>query len=162
MYLDIGWTCGGVAHSHNNLCYWSQAQTMEQLSTWHQALFMGSESHFTAVQKECATPPHVHPTSRCMSLHVISFTMPSSALVLQAANAGARRPGYQARSNVFTNQWYHFLAWSPIRIIEGGLVCLCNHFRWVTQYRDEGTFGIKPLHKLDPVELECKVIAFVE
>ena len=25
---------------------------------------MGSESQFTAIQKECATPPHVHPMSR--------------------------------------------------------------------------------------------------
>jgi len=25
--------------------------------------FLSSESHFTAVQKKCATPPHVHPTS---------------------------------------------------------------------------------------------------
>jgi len=28
------------------------------------AMFLGSESHFTAVQKKCATPPHIHPMSR--------------------------------------------------------------------------------------------------
>jgi len=36
-----------------------------------------------------------HPP-KVMSLHVISFTRPSPALVLQATNTGARRPGYKA------------------------------------------------------------------
>ena len=45
--------------------------------------FSGSENHLTATQKECATPPNVHPTSR----HVTAsdeFTWPSPTLVLQA------------------------------------------------------------------------------
>ena len=55
--------------------------------------FLESESRFTAVQKECATPPHVqvrHTTQ-------LSFTRPSPTLVLQATNAGARRPGTRVR-----------------------------------------------------------------
>jgi len=46
-----------------------------------------SESCLTAVQKECATPPHVQ-VRHCTWL---SFTRPSPALVLQATNAGVRR-----------------------------------------------------------------------
>jgi len=44
---------------------------------------------------ECATPPHVqvHHTTW------LSFTRPSPALVLQATNAGVRRPGYEATSH---------------------------------------------------------------
>jgi len=37
------------------------------LSAQHQTVlvtFFGFRSHFKAVQKECATPPHVNPTSR--------------------------------------------------------------------------------------------------
>ena len=46
---------------------------------------------------ECATPPHVHPTS----LHANSFTRPSPVLVLQATNTGVRGPwvqGYYSHS----------------------------------------------------------------
>ena len=43
---------------------------------------------------ECATPPHVHPTS--MSLYVTGFIRPFPAFVLQATNAGVRRPGNEA------------------------------------------------------------------
>ena len=53
-------------------------------------MFLGFRKPFTAVQKECATPPHVQ-----VRLHVISFTRPSPALVLQVTNAGVRRPGYK-------------------------------------------------------------------
>jgi len=45
-----------------------------------------------AVFPECATPPHIQ--ARPHIGH--SFTRPSPALVLQATNAGARRPGYEA------------------------------------------------------------------
>jgi len=34
------------------------------------------------------------------SYHVTQFTRPSPALVLQVTNAGARRPGYEARISV--------------------------------------------------------------
>ena len=64
-----------VAHSQKNrkwVHYWLRTWTIEQLglnirqSWWH---FLGSEIHFTAVQKECATPPHFHPTSRYFTAH---------------------------------------------------------------------------------------------
>ena len=52
--------CGGVAHPHKQqVRYQLQIQTVERLSTQHQtvlATFLGSESRFTAVQKECANP----------------------------------------------------------------------------------------------------------
>jgi len=40
--------------------------------------------------------PLLHTSTQCpgMSLHVISFTRPSLALVLQATNTMVRRPGY--------------------------------------------------------------------
>ena len=44
------------------VCYQSQTWTVEQLSTQHQTVlvsFLGSESRSTAVQKECASPPHI-------------------------------------------------------------------------------------------------------
>jgi len=58
-YLDIGWMCGGAAHS--------QILQVSDYTTDRKGIlvtFLGSESHFTAVEKECATPPHVHQMSR--------------------------------------------------------------------------------------------------
>jgi len=37
-----------------------------------------------------------------MSLHG-TFTTPSTTLVLQATNAGVRRPGYEASSNIISD-----------------------------------------------------------
>ena len=62
---------------------------LDTKQSWRHLL--GSESCFTAVQTESATPPHV----QVMSLHMIS-TRPSPVLVLQVTNAGVRRPGYEA------------------------------------------------------------------
>ena len=44
--------------------------------------------------------PHTSTQRPGMSLHVISFTRPSLALVLQVRNAGVRRPGYEARRSL--------------------------------------------------------------
>jgi len=62
--------------------------------------FLGFRSCYTAVQKECATPPHV-------SLHDWVFTRPSPALGLQATNAGMRRllRGYILHSITKTTHW---------------------------------------------------------
>ena len=49
--------------------------------------FSGSESCPRALQKESATPPHVHPTSKYVTAHVLP------GLLLQATNAGVRSPG---------------------------------------------------------------------
>jgi len=62
------WRIPGKTAS-KRVCYRSQTHTIEQLSTQHQtvlATFLGFRSCFTAVQKECATPPHV-------SLHMTEF-----------------------------------------------------------------------------------------
>ena len=53
----------------------------------------GSECQSTTVQMECATPPHVHTTSR----YVTVSDRFSSALLLQATNTRAERPGYGAK-----------------------------------------------------------------
>lgn len=50
----------------------------------------------------------------------------------------------------------------PLELFKGGYSVHAITLDGSPNYRDEGTFGIKPLHKLDPVELECQVIAFVE
>ena len=49
------------------------------------------------------------------SLHMTQFTRPSPALVLQATNAGMRRPGYEAMI---------MLAWSLCEVMYL-LVCIC-------------------------------------
>jgi len=72
---------------------------MKQLSARHQAVlatFLGFRKPLyscTAVQKEFATPPRIHPMSRTLgtSLLMIRFTRPSSTSALQATNAGVRR-----------------------------------------------------------------------
>ena len=85
-YLDVRWVHWGVAHSQKNRecanCkyrLWNDWAFNIRQSWQH---FLGSESCFTAVmavQKECATPPHVHPTSRYVTAHD-QFTRPSSML----------------------------------------------------------------------------------
>ena len=40
------------------------------------------------------------PNIQVRHLHMISFTRPSLALVLQVTNAGVRRPGYEARGGI--------------------------------------------------------------
>jgi len=46
--------------------------------------FLDSESHFTAVEKQCTTPPHIHQAFLRIST---------------ASNAGVRKPGYVATKN---------------------------------------------------------------
>ena len=59
--LDVGWTCGGVAHSQNSCKYVNAlpiapTENGDIMQSWH--CFLGSESCFTAVQEESATLPH--------------------------------------------------------------------------------------------------------
>ena len=89
-YLDVGWTCGRVAHSwksHKCARYRSEPQTMERLSGRHQAVSVPfpwfrrpyhsckKECVLTYLQlvMECATFPHVHPCPGT-SLHVTSIS----------------------------------------------------------------------------------------
>ena len=59
------------------------------------AMFLGFRKPFTAIQKECATPPHVQPMSRYITA-CDQFYQAFPTLVLQAINAGVRRLGYEA------------------------------------------------------------------
>jgi len=68
---------------------------MERLSTQCQgSLGNVSESYLTAVQKECASSPHIHPTSR----YVIARDQFYQAFpcVSTTSNTGVRRPGCEA------------------------------------------------------------------
>jgi len=44
-------------------------ETTEHLTSGSLGNIFEFRSHFTAIQKECATPPHVHPTSRYITAH---------------------------------------------------------------------------------------------
>ena len=52
-------------------------------------------THLLVVFLGMCHPPHVHPTSRYVIAHYQSYQA-FPTLVLQATNAGARRPGYEA------------------------------------------------------------------
>jgi len=79
------------------ISYELQSQTTQQLSGQHWVVLGTFPGFFTAVQKQCATPPHTHPMSRYITAHDQLYqALP--VLVLQATNAGVRRPGYEATS----------------------------------------------------------------
>ena len=65
------------------------------------------------VNRERATPPYMYVQVR----HTMwpSFTRPSPALVLQATNAGARRPGYEATITPHTHTHTHTHIHKPAR-----------------------------------------------
>jgi len=54
-----------------------------------------SESCLTAVKKECASSPYVHPMSRFVIAHDQCYQA-FPVFVLQATNTGVRRPGCEA------------------------------------------------------------------
>jgi len=58
--------------------------------------FLGSEICFTAVQKECATPPHIHPTSRHMQSALPGLTPYCKQKMLGWEGLGMRLKTYQA------------------------------------------------------------------
>ena len=89
-YLTVvEWRCGGVAHSQKNCNHrpWSDWVVNIRQSWWR---FLASESYFTAVQREYATPPHVHQTSRYITARD-QFYQAFPVLVLQATNTGVKR-----------------------------------------------------------------------
>ena len=100
MYLDV-WRSGTFLLYSCKAAFWTQ-ETSPGLSDVEHSVILRSvfaiSSTFTSLRffRECATPPHVQ-VRHCMWL---SFTRPSPALVLQAANTGVRRPWYQATSDV--------------------------------------------------------------
>jgi len=72
-------------------------ETSPRLSDVEHSVFaIGSALTYLLLFWECATPPHIH-AHYCTWL---SFTMPSTTLVLQTTSAGVRRPGYEASSDI--------------------------------------------------------------
>ena len=77
--------------------FWIQ-ETLLRLSDVERSVVLrsvfaiGSALAYLLFFQECATPPLVQVRHTTW----LSFTRPSPALVLQATNAGARRPGYEA------------------------------------------------------------------
>jgi len=68
-----------------------------------------------------------------MSVQVFSFTRPSPTLVLQAANAGVRRPGYEAMSCFVESSENNKLDgkkdfFSPLLTMKEGLLKLNYHW----------------------------------
>jgi len=93
MYPDIGRMCGGVAHSKENHKYSTTDRKHGPWSNWAVNIrqsWRPSESHLTAVQKECSTPPHVHPTSKYFTACDQFYQA-----FLQTKNIGVRRSGYE-------------------------------------------------------------------
>jgi len=110
------WTLGGCVEEwliHREtaskwVCYRSQTQTIEQLSTRHQAV-LGSERLYGR------NVPLLHTFTQRpgMSLHMISLTRPSPTLVQQVTNAGMRRPGYEATVYPLYHSCLKFTRLSP-------------------------------------------------
>ena len=67
----LQYTNAGRAHSPTKLCVCATITNTGRRMTEHFDI-LSSECHFTTVQKKCATPPHVHPMSKCIK-HVISL-----------------------------------------------------------------------------------------
>jgi len=118
MHLDIGWMCGGVAHSFHTAVkqlIWTQEMSPRvpnvrcSVAPWS-VFAIGSALTYLQLFWKCATPLHIHPMFGT-SLHVISFTRPSPVLVLQVTNARVRRPGYEATKQLRpwsgNHAWWH-------------------------------------------------------
>jgi len=103
LYLDVGWTRGGVAYS-----FCTAVKRLSETKKYCQDCLMSSPQSFHGSRLQsvmhsltCLSEnvPLLHTSTQRpgTSLHVISFTKPSSVLVLQATNTGVRRSGYKAR-----------------------------------------------------------------
>jgi len=104
MYLEVQWTCRGVAHS---FCT-AVKQLSEQKKRCQDCLMSSTQSLYGLCLRSvahsliCSFPGNM-PLLRMSthrpgtSLHVISFTRPSPVSVLQTTNTGVRWPGYEAR-----------------------------------------------------------------
>ena len=94
-YLDV-WRSGTFILYSCKVAFWIQA-TSPRLSDVERSVVLwsvfaiGSTLAYLLLFLECATPPHVQ-VCHCTWF---SFTRPSPVLVLQATNAGVRRPGYE-------------------------------------------------------------------
>ena len=98
-YLDV-WRSGTFLLYSCKAAFWIQETSSSLSDVEHSVVLrsvfvIGNTLAYLLFFQECATPPHVqaHHTTW------LSFTRPSPTLVLQATNAGVRRPGYEARQN---------------------------------------------------------------
>jgi len=96
-YLDV-WRSGTFLLYSCKAAFWIQEMSPRlsdvKCSVVLQSVFaIGSALAYLTFFQECATPPYVHVCHTTW----LRFTWPSPALVLQATNAGARRPGYEAK-----------------------------------------------------------------
>ena len=97
MYLDVGWTCGGVAHSFDIAVKWLlNSKMLPRLPYVKHSVVPWSVlvMFFFSGNVPLLHIPTQHPGT---SLHMISFTRPSPVLVLKVTNARVRRPEYEAR-----------------------------------------------------------------
>ena len=91
------WRSGTFLLYSCKAAFWIQ-ETLPRLSDVERSVILwsgfaiGSALAYLLFFRECATPPHVQVRHTMW----LSFTRPSPALVLQATNAGVRRPGYEA------------------------------------------------------------------
>ena len=96
MYLYV-WRSGTFLLYSCKLAFWIQ-ETLPRLSDVERSVVLRSVFAISSTLayllffRECATPPYV----QVYHTTWLSFTSPSPALVLQATNAGVRRPGYKA------------------------------------------------------------------
>ena len=96
MYLDV-WRSGTFLLYSCKAAFWIQ-ETSPRLSDVECSVILrsvfaiGSALAYLLFFQECATPPHVQVRHTTW----LSSTRPSPALVLQATNAGSRKPGYEA------------------------------------------------------------------
>ena len=96
MYVNVWFSCGGVAHSFcTAMQYLSELENVAKIDDVDRLVAMSS---LVAIG---STLPYLqlchsstHPST---SLHMMNFTRPSPALVLQSTNAGVRKSGYEAR-----------------------------------------------------------------
>ena len=96
-YLDV-WRSGTFLLYSCKVAFWIQ-ETSPRLCDVECSVILwsvfaiGSALAHLLFFRECATPPYVQVRHTTW----LSFTRPSPALVLQATNAGAWSPGYEAR-----------------------------------------------------------------
>ena len=101
-YLDV-WRSGTFLLYSCKAAFWIQETSLRLCDVEHSVVLrsvfaIGSAIAYLRFFRQCATPPHVQVRHTTW----LSFTRPSPALVLQATNAGARRPGNEATPNART------------------------------------------------------------
>jgi len=95
-YLDV-WRSGTFLLYSCKAAFWIQEMSprmcdVERSVVLRCVFAISSALAYLLFFRECATPPHIQVRHTTW----LSFTRPSPVLVLQATNAGARRPGYEA------------------------------------------------------------------